>query len=309
MAPKKNPLTLQMKPCTYGARLAVPLTGVSTGGSTWTATIDDVRSFVDALHEVILGGVDDPSHDYFLNLLGTAQLSAKKPPMYLSHLGGCTLVILGAYKFRNAFAEALRGLMMPGGSDVLRAIALGARELDAKCSLCNCVDVLCPEIRGGLWWARRGQGDENATSFEKLTQEQRAWNHLGATPRDLKHACEVRLEKAEKRIANLEQTHGGADPLRWLWGVGEAFPSVFEADEGKREHESLKWQLRYLQEFRDSLGSSESNLSKSRAGEEEDAASAAGPAGPAGPAGSAGSAVAERERSRSPTQRPSSGGS
>ncbi len=58
------------QPCMRGARLAVPLAGPG-----WSATMDDVHAFVDAVHERT--GVEYPPDDHFFNLLGTGQLSGR----------------------------------------------------------------------------------------------------------------------------------------------------------------------------------------------------------------------------------------
>ena len=78
-----------IQPCMWGARLAVPLAGAG-----WTASIDDVRSLVLAVHMRI--NVDHPRDDYFLNLLGTGLLAGRLPKR-LAHRKG-RVVILGSYK-------------------------------------------------------------------------------------------------------------------------------------------------------------------------------------------------------------------
>ena len=65
--------------------MAVPLAGAG-----WTASIDDVRSLVLAIHMRI--NVDHPRDDYFLNLLGTGLLAGRLPKR-LAHLKGRVVIL------------------------------------------------------------------------------------------------------------------------------------------------------------------------------------------------------------------------
>ena len=100
--------------------MAVPLAGAG-----WTASIDDVRSLVLAVHMRI--NVDHPRDDYFLNLLGTGLLAGRLPKR-LAHLKG-RVVILGSYKIRQPHVEALDDIEK-NGEGVLRALAAAACEIE-----------------------------------------------------------------------------------------------------------------------------------------------------------------------------------
>ena len=78
--------------------MAIPLEGEG-----WTASMDDARALVDAVHQRLQ--VTHPMDDYFLNLLGTARL-AGRVAADLSHMRG-RVVVLGAYKIRQPHVAAL----------------------------------------------------------------------------------------------------------------------------------------------------------------------------------------------------------
>ena len=92
----------------WGARLAMPL-----AGSGWTATIDDVRALVLAVH--IRLNVGHPRDEYLLNLLGTALLIGRLPKR-LAHLKG-RVVILGSYKIRQPHVAAANEIEQRGVRD------------------------------------------------------------------------------------------------------------------------------------------------------------------------------------------------
>ena len=194
----------------WGARLAVPLEGTD-----WSASFDDVRSLVDAIHKAV--DASHPQHDYFLNLLGTGVLAGPHPRR-LAHLKG-RVVILGSYKIRQPHVDALE-YIKTNGEGVLKALAAAAREIERH-KVRNCVDVLAPEVRGGPWcWSDARPEDE-----EVLAQEHRAWVHIGATPRDVNQDRADKLAYSLKRLADLEAKHGGTDPASWRWGEGTPAPT------------------------------------------------------------------------------------
>lgn len=209
--------------CMWGSRLAVPL-GLVEG-----ATVDHVRTLVDEVHRRI--DVEFPPDEYFLNVLGTGRL-ADRLPKPLSHLGGRQgrVLILGSYKIRQPHFDALQDIQRSDGNEFIKALAKMTRPLGQQ-AVRDCVDALVPEVRGGAWYWRGG----TTNRYEALMQEHRAWEHLGAAPRDLSHY----LRDALRSLATLEQKHGGADPAKWRWGEGESCADVFAADEAKREHENL----------------------------------------------------------------------
>ncbi len=63
----------------FGLRLAIPLLPGTC--------VDDARMLVDGIHERV--NAEDPTDDFWLNLLGTAKLR------------GHTNLVLGAYKIRS----------------------------------------------------------------------------------------------------------------------------------------------------------------------------------------------------------------
>ena len=223
-------------PCMWGSRLAVPLGGVEGGIS----SIDDVRSLVVAVHTQL--EVEYPRDDYFLNLLGTGRLTGRLP-MGLAHLKGVVVVILGAYKIRQPHVDALEVVRRSGGG-VLSTLAAATREIGSL-RVRDCVDVLVSEVRGGPWcWTTDGS---TCLNEEELDQEHRAWVHLGAAPRDvrLEHMLKM-LEHMLKRIVDIEEKHGGADPAKWRWGTGTPCVDVFAADDAKRAYEDLKAKYEYI---------------------------------------------------------------
>ena len=235
-----------IQPCMWGARLAVPLAG--TG---WTASIDDVRSLVLAVHMRI--NVDHPRDDYFLNLLGTGLLAGRLPKR-LAHLKG-RVVILGSYKIRQPHVEALEDIEK-NGEGVLKALAAAAGEIEQR-GVRNCVDVLVPEVRGGPWcW--RGCGATCPEDQDALAQEHKAWVHLGATPRDVNQDRADTLIYSLKRIAHSKRSMA-APTLRA--GAGA---DVFAADEAKREYEGLNAKVAALQQLSDAASGSGATRERSR---------------------------------------------
>ena len=232
--------------------MAVPLAGAG-----WTASIDDVRSLVLAIHMRI--NVDHPRDDYFLNLLGTGLLAGRRLKR-LAHLKG-RVVILGSYKIRQPHVEK-REDIEKNGEGVLKALAAAAGEIEQR-GVRNCVDVLVPEVRGGPWcW--RGCGATCPEDQDALAQEHRAWVHLGATPRDVNQDRADTLTYSLKRSAHLEAKHGGADPASWRWGEGTPCADVFAADEAKREYEGLKAKVAALQQLSDAASGSGATRERSR---------------------------------------------
>ena len=211
--------------CTWGARLAVPLEGEG-----WTSTMDDVRALVDALHRHL--NVDHPMDDFFLNLLGTARL-AGRAPIEMKHLRG-RVVVLGAYKIRQPHIAALHDIAM-NSAGVLKRLAQATCEL-GKARLCDTRDALAPEVRGeGPWcWSSEGTGH-----YEAIAQELRAWEHFGATPRDLREE----LVLTREQLAQMEKLHGGTNPIKWKWGKGTPCADVHAADDAKHKYEALKAKL------------------------------------------------------------------
>ena len=217
--------------CTWGCRLAVPLEGEG-----WVASMDDVRVLVDMVHHRL--NVEHPMDDYFLNLLGTARLTGRVAAD-LKHMQG-DIVVLGAYKIRQPHHEALQAIARESEGDCrppLKLLAQLAREL-GKPRLRNCRDALTPSVRGGTWcWSNAGAGGREA-----VAQEERAWEHFGATTRD--HSEE--LTAACEQLARMEDLHGGDDPLKWKWGAGTPCADVHEADTAKWEYEDLEAKIAAL---------------------------------------------------------------
>ena len=91
-----------------------------------------------------------------------------------------------------------------------------------------------------------------------------AWAHLGATPRDVSHDRADTLKYTLKCIANLEEKHGGADPVSWRWGDGTPCADVFAADEAKRKHEGLKAKAAALQQLSGAASGSGAARERSR---------------------------------------------
>ena len=242
----------RIPPPMWDDRLAVPLAG--TG---WTASIDDVRSLVDAVHTRI--DAVHPQDDYFLNLLATGVLAGRRPK-HLAHLKK-PVVILGSYNMRRQHVvEALEDIEK-NGEGVLKALAAAAGVIEQR-GVRNCVDVLVPEVRGGPWcWGDAARPEDQ----DALAQEHRAWVHLGATPRDINQEDHTAtLTDSLKRIAHLEAKHGGADPASWRWGEGTPCADVFAADDAKREHEGLKAKVSALQQLSNAASGSGATRERSR---------------------------------------------
>ena len=194
--------------------------------------MDDVRALVDAVHQRL--DVEHPMDDYFLNLLGTARL-AGPVAAGLKHMRG-SIVVLGAYKIREPHYDALHEIANEGGCSasygpLLKRLAQQAKEL-GKARLRDCRDALTPCVRGGHWcW-----GTTPAGEYEAVAQEHKAWEHFGAAPRDLTGE----LAEVHEQLVQMEELHGGCDPLKWKWGVGTPCADVHEADAAKWKYEALK---------------------------------------------------------------------
>ncbi len=254
-------------PCMWGSRIAVPL---GWGG----ATVDDVRTLVDAVHQRI--DVQFPRDDFFLNVLGIGRLAGRLPK-HVAHLGGRhgRVVILGGSKIRQPHMDALEDIRVNGESDLLKALAKLTGEIGQQ-AVRDCVDALAPEVRGGTWCWRGGHAD----NYEALMQEHRAWAHLGATPRDLSHD----LADTLKSITDLEEKHDGADPASWRWGDGTPCADVFAADEAKRKHVDLKAKAAALQQLCSGASSGGATRDRSRSRGLQRAAESAASGCLAGPA-------------------------
>ena len=216
----------------WGSRLAVPL---GWQGS----TVDDVRALVNAMHQHM--EVEFPRDDYFLHVLGTGKLVGRLP-QDLDHLSARNgrVVILSSYKIRQPHMDALEYIERNGESVLIKALATMTREIE-QMAICECVDTLPAEVRGGIWYWHDGDADD----YQTLIQEHRAWVHIGATPRDMSNDIADVLQA----IDHMEQKHGGPDPTKWHWGVCTPCADVFAADEAKREHESLKIKVMMLRQM------------------------------------------------------------
>ena len=226
---------------TWGCRLAVPLKGDG-----WTATIDDVRALVANLHRRI--DVGEPPDAYVIHLLGTGTLQGRLPRC-MSHLRGTQVVVLAAYKLRQAHSDALLDTHR-GESGIQSTLARFAVELEPNHKMKDFVGVLPSEIRGGQFcWSE--EGCEDCTM---LAQEFRAWVYIGAKPHDIedqKHTAA--LEETMKQIAELETLHGSSDPMKWLWGSGTPCADVFEADDAKCKYERLQLKVSALEKLRSAV--------------------------------------------------------
>ena len=80
--------------------------------------------------------------------------------------------------------------------------------------------------------------------WQAIAQEDRAWQHIGATPRS--RGDELAL--VAKSLQELEAKHGGSNTKAWQWGPGTSCADVFEADKAARQHRALKAQLAALQD-------------------------------------------------------------
>ena len=203
----------------FGMRLVVPLLEGQC--------VDDARALVNGIHERI--GAEAPTDELFLNLLGTASLRGRR------------VVVFGAYKIRSPHDEALRHLAAHGPPNV-RKLASSVQELAPKQALKDCVDLTTQAVRGGAWfWS---EGREGVNVWQAIAQEDRAWQHIGATPRSRGDE----LARVTKSLQDLEAKHGGSNPNAWQWGPGTACADVFEADSAARQHRTLKAQLAALQD-------------------------------------------------------------
>ena len=100
------------------------------------------------------------------------------------------------------------------------------RVRDATC-------VLSTDVRGGSWY---WSGAQSAVSqYEADVQEQLAWEHIGATPRDFGAS----ITAAKESLTELEEKHGGPDPKIWKWGVGTPCADVSAADDALRRHRDI----------------------------------------------------------------------
>ena len=200
-----------------GLRLAIPLLPGTS--------VDDARMLVDGIHERV--NAQDPTDDFWLNLLGTAKLR------------GHTNVVLGANKLRSPHHDAIRHLAAHGKANV-RLLASRVQELTPKQALKDCVDLTASAVRGGPWyWNAR---EEDVNTWQVLAQENRAWHHIGAVPR----SCDDQIARVTKTLQDLETRHGGCDPRMWQWGPDKSLADVFEADTAVYQHRALKAELAAL---------------------------------------------------------------
>ena len=201
----------------FGLRLAIPLLPGTS--------VDDARMLIDGIHERV--NAEDPTDEYWLNLLGTAKLR--------NH----TNLVFGAYKIRSPHRDAISHLTAHGEPNV-RLLASRVQELTPKQALRNCVDLTANAVRGGTWfWSAR---EEDVNRWQALAQEHRAWQHIGAVPR----SCDDQIARVTKTLQDLETKHGGCDPRMWQWGPDKSLADVFEADTAVYQHRALKAELAAL---------------------------------------------------------------
>ena len=211
----------------FGMRLAIPLLPGTC--------VDDARMLLDGIHERV--NAEDPTDDYWLNLLGTASLR------------GHTNLVFGAYKIRSPHHDAISHLAAHGEPNV-RLLASRVQELSPKKALKNCVDLTASAVRGGPWfWGAREEEINVGRSieinvFEVMAQENRAWQHVGAVPR----SCDDQIARVTKTLQDLETKHGNCDPRMWQWGPDKSLADVFAADAAVYQHRALKAQLAALQD-------------------------------------------------------------
>lgn len=226
MAPKRA------APCSWGSRLAVPFGNVLSKSGPWEASIDDVRAFVAEVHARM--DVEMPGDEYFLNVLGTGVLAGNLPK-YMKDLGfaGCRVVVFGAYKIRQPHTDAIAAVEKEAPQcSTLERLAGAAVELQKR-QVRDATCVLSADVRGGSWY---WSGAQSAVSrHEADVQEQLAWEHLGATPRDYGAS----ITAAKESLAELEEKHGGPDPKIWKWGAGTPCADVSAADDAMRRHRDI----------------------------------------------------------------------
>ena len=201
----------------FGQRLAIPLLPGTS--------VDDARMLVDGIHERV--NAEDPTDDFFLNLLGTTRLRTH------------TNVVVGAYKIREPHHDAIRHLAAHGEPNV-RLLASRIQNLTPKRALKG-VDVTANAVRGGPWfWSER---EEDVYRWQAQAQENRAWQHIGAAFR----SCADQIAQITQKLQDLELKHGGDDPRMWRWGAGTSLADVYAADKAKYQHIALKAELASLQ--------------------------------------------------------------
>ena len=203
----------------FGMRLRVPLLQVTC--------VDDARALVDGIHERIKS--EDPTDEFFLNLLGTALLR------------GHTNLVFGAYTIRSPHDNAIRHLTAHGLPNV-RRLASHVQELSPKQALKDCVDLTTNAVRGGAWFWSEGTTAMNV--WQAIAQENKAWQHIGAVPR----SCGDQIARVTKSLQELEAKHGSCDPAAWQWGPNRSLADVFEADAAVHQHKALKAQLAAMQD-------------------------------------------------------------
>jgi len=175
----------------WGDRLAVPLAGTD-----WTASIDDVRSLVDAINTRI--NAVHPQDGYFLNVLATGRLTGRRP-QHLAHLKG-PVVFLGSYRMQRRRVVEVLNDIEENGEGVLKALAAAAGYPE-NLGVRNYIDVVAPEVRGGHWhW-----GEAGAPEDDSVAQEHRAWEHIGATPRDVNAASGSGAARERSRSPRIAQ--------------------------------------------------------------------------------------------------------
>ena len=202
----------------FGQRLAIPLLPGTS--------VDDARMLIDGIHERV--NAEDPTDDFWLNLLGTARLQ--------NH----TNVVLGAYKIREPHHDAIRHLAAHGEPNV-RLLASRIQNLTPKRALKG-VDVTANAVRGGPWfWSER---EEDVYKWQAQVQENRAWQHIGAAFR----SCDDQIARVTQKLRDLETVHGGNDPRLWRWGSDTSLADVYAADRAKYQYMALKAELASLQD-------------------------------------------------------------
>ena len=208
-------------PCFWGSRMAIPLDN----------NIEDIKRYIDKANDIM--EATHPGCEDFLNLLGSGILKGKIP-RYMEHLREQRLIIIGTYKFRSSHDNAFRTLWHDSNEEIKKiarsSVQLGNHQFK------NCVDVLKPEIRGGVWYWNGGDD-----TFA-IDQEQKAWEYLGIPAKDpttKRNMLLERIESAKKKLIEMENMYGDSDPLKWKWGDGMQLSDVFQADSEKNKYDSI----------------------------------------------------------------------
>lgn len=208
--------------CNWGMRIAIPLDN----------NIEMIKKYIDKAHSIM--DVDHPAADYFLSLLGSGMLKGKIP-RYLERIREQRVLVFGAYKIRGSHDNAFRTLWNDSNEDI-KKVARSMVHLERH-QFKNCVDVLNPEVRGGKWY---WDGGDYAFS---LDQEQKAWEHLGLPADDpvvKRNMLLERIESARKKLFEMEENYGDSDPIKWKWGEGTKLSDVFQADDEKKNYDSIR---------------------------------------------------------------------